>query len=1057
MGVVLMVSRWMCRISVAIMLALYWPPDSLQAAFEIRPATVRYDSNGRMSFQFDSAGQQISELTIETAPTLGKSISWSEEAGASIEMVADGLYQASLIVRDGNLFCRVRLRDLPPAPARVLINEVMTDNVASFADLEGRFWDWVELYNPNDEAVDLAGYALSDDLTVPGKWLFPSALMQPHGFLVVYASDLNQTNAVAALHTNFKLKASGELLILSDAALRELDRMAVPALGSDQSIGRAPDGAADLQFYTRTTASPGKENLATGAGPALASPTFEPESGIFDSPISVHLQGAESNHVVRFTLDGSAPSVQSPVFSTNLVLTESRVIRAMAFGPRGETSALESRSYLIGVQHSLPIVSIATPASHLAFRDGYLYGMGSKVLSAQNQVLQNYPYSGSNAWQDREVEIAIEFFETNRTVAFRQRAGMKIFGGWGSRAYPQKSLALFARRSYGAGKFAHRVFPDQNVDQFEALVLRSSGNDNQGTQQTPPRPPISEFGPTTDYGSYFVNGQFTLMRDALMQRLIQGTTLDTQAYRPAVVYVNGEYWGLYNLREKLTEDYLVAHHDLAPGTVDLIEAYGTVNAGTGSVYTQMRQYLSSKNMADPASYAFVSENFLDIDNFIDYHLAVIYFQNFDIGNIKCWRPRSARGLFRWLVFDQDYGFNLWPPEVYVPAMARDYSAYDNMFDFYTGGTGTSTAWPNAGGRTLLLRSLLKNPQFKEKFIRRCADLLNSLFREERVAQTAQEMATVIRPEISDHLKRWSWAELTRRGFGKPHQAEHLPFTQATWETNITTLSKFGRERPAKLRQDCIEHFQLRGGLGTLEVQTEPAAAGRIAVNSLVIDAFPWNGVYFADITNSLQASPVPGYRFIEWSTVHGAINQPILSYQVASGKTNRVVARFETAAASPAGESALKVTEIQYHSASAQDSGDWVELYNAGAASVNLSGWILRDGSDDHAFLLPPVELAPGASLVACQDKFRFRLFHSASVPVAGDFGFGLDNSGGMLRLFRPDGSVAVSIRYDDEAPWPSGADGTGFTLQLIAPELDPALPTSWKVSTVAGGTPGQL
>ena len=158
-------------------------------------------------------------------------------------------------------------------------------------------------------------------------------------------------------------------------------------------------------------------------------------------------------------------------------------------------------------------------------------------------------------------------------MGFRQRAGMKVFGGWGSRGYPQKSLALFARRSYGDGKFDYRLFPDEGVDAFESFILRNSGNDNQGTHQTPPRPPITAFGPTLSYGSYFVNGTFTLLRDALMQQLLRDTDLDTQAYRPAVVYLNGEYWGIYNLREKMSEDYVLAHHHRAPGSVDLIEGY----------------------------------------------------------------------------------------------------------------------------------------------------------------------------------------------------------------------------------------------------------------------------------------------------------------------------------------------------------------------------------------------------------------------------------------------------------------------------------------------------
>ena len=1031
-------------------------PVEGQPALDIELSSVRVEPGLSVTFRFQGAGQDANAFLIETTSDAVLRDSWKENSTAKIEILDSGLFQATVAVQGARLFCRVRALDVGASSPVVLINEVMSDNVSAFAPMDGDFWDWIELYNPNDEAVNLERYALTDDETVPDKWRFPAVFIQPHAYLLIYASDLNRTNAEAALHANFKLKASGESLVLNDASLRPLDRLLIPGLAPDQSVGRAPDGGAKLQFYDRTGISPGKANLVNGAGPALPAPTFLPDGGFFDGPLTVEIHGAETGQSIYYTLDGSAPTVLSPRFTSGLTLTASSVLRAVIVGSQGEMSAPESRTYFVGVRHALPIVSIATDPGYLSFRDGYLYGMGPKVLSSQNQVLQNYPYTGSNAWQDREVEIAVEFFETNRTVGFRQRAGMKIFGGWGSRGYPQKSLALFARRTYGAAKFDYRLFPDQSVDQFEAFVLRNSGNDNQGTHQTPPRPPITEFGPTTTYGSYFVNGNFTLMRDALLQRLIQETGLDTQAYRPAVVYVNGEYWGLYNLREKMNEDYVLSHHNLPSGGVDLIEGYGTVNAGTASVYTQMRQFFSTKSMAESTNYAFVAETYLDIDNFIGYHLAVIYFQNFDIGNIKCWRPRAARGQFRWMIFDQDYGFNLWPPSIYLPAMARDYADYDNMFQFYTAGTGTRVAWPNGGGNTLLLRSLLNHPEFKERFIRRCADLLNTSWREDRVEMLIGEMAAVIRPEIASHLNRWSWTELTRRGFGKPHQAEYQPFTQATWETNLTVLSDFGRQRPARLRQDCLEHFQLKRGLGTLHLEVKPEGAARLRLNSLTIDSLPWQGIYFVDITNQLQVIPKPGYRFAEWITPTGSDTNQVLAFGVQPNTTTTVTAQLEVAPAAPPSPSELVITEIQYHPSADQDCGDWIELHHIGTAPLNLAGWVFRDGDDDHAFLLPDTVLPPDGWLVLCQDAARFRLYYPATVPVAGSFKFGLGNGGGALRLFRPDGTVAQHITYDDEPPWPSAADGGGATLQLADPNSDPNLPASWKASSTVGGSPGR-
>ena len=1036
--------------------ALIIPGAVGQSAPEIDSSSIRIEAGPAFTFQFRGPGQGTVAFTVETAAELAAPVTWGPAPGAVVTSVADGLFRVTVSMQTDRFFFRVRALDSGASSPPLFINEVMSDNETALDGGGGTFWDWIEIYNPNDEAVNLLGYALTDDEAVPGKWRFPGLLFQPHAHLLLYASDLNQTNLATPLHTNFRLSPAGETLILADAALRPLDRVAVPALAPDQSVGRTPDGGSEFLIYGKSEASPGRANGGSTNGPAVLSPRFTPDGGFFDGPVSVEIHGAESGHVVHYTLDGSAPRPDSPVLTSALSVDKSTVVRAIAVTSQGQISAPEARTFFIGVKHDLPIVSLATDPGYLDFRDGYLYGMGPRVLSSENEVLQGYPFPGSNAWQDREVEIALEFFETNRVVGLRQRAGMKIFGGWGSKGYPQKSLALFARRSYGAGKFDYPVFPEQGVKEFEALVLRNSGNDNQSTHQTAPRPPITEFGPTQGYGSYFVNGTFTLMRDALMQRLVEETDLDTQAYRPAAVYINGEYWGLYNLREKMNEAYVLSHHGLAPGSVDLIEGYGAANAGNGNAYYEMVQETSNRDLADDANYAFLVENFVDVGNFIDYHLAVIYFQNFDIGNIKCWRPQAARGRFRWMLFDQDYGFNLWPAAVYLPAMARDFSDYDNMFDFYTAANGTSVGWPNEGGRTLLLRKFLSNAHFKEQFIRRCADLLNSQFREDKVEQTIQQMAAVIRPEIPGHLQRWSWSELTKRGFGKPHQAEYQPFTQATWETNLTVLSDFARNRPAKLRQDCLEHFQLQGGVGSLQIQIQPEGSGRILVNTLSVSQSPWQGVYFADVANVLRPIPNPGYRFVEWLTPNGNANGNSLDFKVQRDSVSTVTARMESAPANPGTPSELIISEIQYHPAAGRDSGDWVELSNPGSAALKLTGWVFRDEDDQHGFPLPDVTLEAGASLVLCQDDSKFRTFHPASVASVGDFRFGLSNGGGSLRLFRPDGTVASAIVYDDAAPWPTAADGGGATLELVDPQADPNLPDSWKASSEPGGTPGR-
>lgn len=1012
---------------------------------------------GEFSFQFAWPGGGPDDFTVQSAETFANPPAWADRQDAVIEGIAEGMYRVRVPAGPGaERYLRVLSRALPPVAPAPVINEVMADNDTVQVALPGQFWDWIEFFNPHDEAVDLRGYALADDPAGPSRWIFPAALLQPRSHLLVFATDSLEPPPAGAFSCGFALDAGGETLVLRDPFGREVERFDVPALLSDQSVGRVPDGADRWQMFAKSAATPGRTNGPANTSVVVESPRVSPEGGLRTGPVDVQLTAALPGLSIAFTTNGSPATAASPRATGVLRFTTNTVLRAVAVDAAGQISQEVVHSYLIGVSHSLPVVSIATPASNFDFRTGYLVGMGSGVVNSAGQVVANFPFDPSNAWRDREITVHLEFFEPDGRAALRQHAGMKVHGGWGSRGYPQKSFALFARRALGAGSFDHEIFPGLGVDRFESFVLRNSGNDNQSTYQTAPRPPITQFGATASWGSYFVRGNFTLMRDAMMQRLLDGTGLDTQAYRPAVLYVNGEYWGLHNLREKTSDHQVLSHHELPEGTIDLIEGYGTVRAGASTAYTALRDYLNNRGVADPANYEFVSRTYLDVGNFIDYHLAVIFFQNFDIGNIKCWRPRVPNGRFRWLVYDQDYGFNLWPTNVYPAAMARDYADYGNMFRFATAGTGTSTAWPNGGGRTLFLRRMLANAQFRERFIRRCADLLNSNFREDRVARTIGEMAAVIRPEIPAHLTRWSWPALVQRGYGLPYRRETADLTPTRWEAHVAGLVDFGQSRPAVLRQQCRSHFGLTGGLGQVVVQVEPAGAGRVRVNSLVPDAYPWSGIYFGDYATTLRPAAVPGFRFAGWTTPNGTNPAPRLDWKTADGTTNGFIAHFEPIPAGALPAVVLSLSEINYHAADELDAGDWIEIHNPGTEAVDLGGWSIRDGSAAGVLFLPEGFLESGGRRVVCRNRAKFQLAHPAGPDPLGELPFGLDNGGDTVRLFDPTGLLVETVTYDDRAPWPASADGEGSTLQRVAPTADAQLPASWQASANRGGSPGQ-
>lgn len=1023
----------------------------------IDPGTLVLKS-GRLEFQFVAGAGNPSDFEIWTTSSLGATENWARSDGSAVEPVTEGLYRGSVAVGPAReLFLRIRRVGLPPIGLSPVFNEVMSDNLASHAGGNGLFLDWIELFNPHDESLNLEGFGLSDDPADPARWTFPRTTLQPGGRVLVYAaSDAATSAGPGELVAPLGIRSSGETLVLTDPFGREVDRVIVPPLEPDQSIGRVPDGGARWYLFAKANVTPGGENGEATQGVVVAAPEFSIDGGFHDVPVELRITTREPGGVVRFTTDGSAPTAQSPAVEGPWPVSRSVVVRAVAFDSAGRRSEETARSFFIGVRHELQVVSLAADASQFEFANGYLFGMGSRVLNSRGDVLGTYPFSASNAWQDREAEVHLEMFEPGGRAGLRQRAGLKVFGGWGSRGYPQKSVALFARRQYGAGKFEHDIFPGSGVEDFESLVLRNSGNDNQSTHQIPPRSPITEFGPVKTYGSYFVNGTFTLLRDAMMQRLLaEGTDLDLQGYRPAVVYLNGEYWGLYNIREKINEHHVLAHHGLPKGSVDLIEGYGSPRAGDAVVYQAMRNYVNARSMATESNYQFVAERYLDIDNFIDYNLAVIYFQNFDIGNVKCWRPRTPRGRFHWLVYDQDYGFNLWPSNIYVPAMARDYADYADMFQFATAGTGTSTGWPNAGGRTLLLRRMLENPGFRNRFILRCADLLNSAFREERVESVIAGMASAIRSEIPAHLRRWSWPELEKRGYGAPYQPEFQPFTAPTWETNLTVLSDFARSRPGNVRTECMKFFGLNGGLGEVRVVVEPPESGSVRFNSLQLTEAPWRGTYFADLTNRATAVAMPGFHFRGWDTPSGTVSEPSLAWTVSAGGTQTLVARFESMPAGTKPVARLAITEINYHSDDDFDADDWLEIHNPGDTPVDLGGWVIRDRQDDVVCALPAVVLDPGTYRIIARSFVKFQWAHPTLREPIATMPFGLGNGGDLIRLFDPWGVEVENIAYGDSAPWPETADGTGSTLQRIRPDAPGGAAESWVASKERGGTPG--
>ena len=394
--------------------------------------------------------------------------------------------------------------------------------------------------------------------------------------------------------------------------------------------------------------------------------SFSQQGGFYNDSISVSLYAIDAS--IYYTLDGSLPTEQSPQYTTELNIHSSTVIRAIAINEIGKRSKVEGHTYFINEPNtSFPTVSLAIPPDLLFNPESGLFMQGAH---AQDSL---YSKPGANFWSRREMLIHTEMFDVDQSCFFNSESGLRLFGGM-SRLFPQKSLSIVARDRYGKKRIRHRVFGKKGLKSFKFLVLRNSGS---------------------DWGK-------SHLRDAFMTKIVSHWDMEMQDYQPAHVYINGSYWGIYNIREKINKYFLEDHTGEDREHIDLIEHKITLKKGSSRHYRQMLEFIENNSMADPTNYAHLEE-LMDIDNFRNYQIAQIYFDNRDAGgNIKFWRPQTANGRWRWILFDTDWGFGL-----------HDTLAYQhNSLAFHTEPNGPK--WPNPPWSTLILRKLLENPKFERE-------------------------------------------------------------------------------------------------------------------------------------------------------------------------------------------------------------------------------------------------------------------------------------------------------------------------------------------------------
>jgi hypothetical protein len=701
--------------------------------------------------------------------------------------------------------------------------------------------------------------------------------------------------------------------------------------------------------------------------PQLPDVEFSMVGGYYDEGVEVELYAPGCR--IFYTLDGRTPSQYTIPYQGPITIEKTTALRVVAY--EGDVkSIIQSQTYFINEPETdLATVSISISPYLLFDPEKGLFVKGNNVIDT----LWKKP--GANFWSRRELAANIEIFEADGHCVHNNLSGFRLFGGM-SRLFPQKSLAIVARKRYGKKRFSHPIFGDDGLKKFKFLVLRNSGSD---------------FG-----RSHF--------RDALMTSLVDDWDIEKQDVRPAHVYINGDYWGIYNIREKVNRYFVAGHHEVDKDSIDLLEHKITRKRGSKAHYKRLLSFLEDNDLSDPANYAYVKSQ-MDVDNFINYQIAQIYFDNRDAGgNIKFWRPQTPNGRWRWILYDTDWGFGLHSTD----------AQKHNALDFHTKPDGP--VWPNPPWSTFILRKLLENPDFERAFVLRFADHLNVSFSEARVMNAIDRFYRIYDEEIPRHHKRWR-------------------LSNKTWKQEVQELRTFALERPRYVRMHLMERFNT-GALRDLRLTTTDG--GQVVLNdNLEVRGAGINGQYFENLPISLKAIPDYGYRFSHWEGIDAPPNMRDLFLSLTDPKTT-IRAVFEKYAHPLVNK--VIVNEVCPLN---RQSKDWLEIFNYTNQRISLNGWVLTDSNNE--FVFPDISLGPNDYLVVCEDSLKFMKQYPSAYNVIGGLGFGLNKRKETIRLFSRLGAAVDSFAY--QVP---PTDST-FVLSLLLPTLDNSDAENWEMRTGIG------
>ncbi len=786
----------------------------------------------------------------------------------------------------------------------------------------------------------------------------------------------------STLETNFSISNEGEIIYLSNPQGIVIDSLIVPDLEPDMSVGKFLDGVQNDKLFTIPT--PGQSNNLSQPFEAFENtPIINIDGQFFQDSLKITVSNYSLfGGQVYYTLNGETPTISSNIYMDTITIYDNSILKVRCISAADSIlpSLIAIESYFLAVDYALPVLSITTDSLNLYGPDG---------------IFDNY----NTDWRK---PCVIEYFDKDGIKQFESRASIKPDGGaGGSRSNPQHSVTIEpSNLLYGEGKAVkYPLWPEKSfIKEFDAFYLRNGSN----------------------YWNQYPQ------KDATFMRMMRETNANSQDYSPVVAYVNGEYFGVYELREKANEGYFASNYGNDKDSLDLLSVsyfYGagvlrTVKGSDSSFYT-MKDLITTY---DPTAsdYFSVCNKRLDLYNFTDYLVGENWFANYDwiYNNIKIARTRSTDNKWRFFLQDMELGLGGW----------SDYNS--NIFDYFRNNNQPNPYWE-------IFNGLNQNTEFKNYFVNRYADLMNTTFQPDYYLPIVESMYQQLLPDLPKHFERWT---------GDPTGGMNNYFNI---KNNL--LGQFAN-RNQVVRSQIVNEFALVKPV-TLYLDVEPAEAGYIKISTIVPKQLPWTGVYFDGVPVEITAIANPGYTFDHWKANTTLESQQLDSanFTINIGNDDSYIAQF-TGVSEPL---SLTISEINYNPDPSVDGGNWIELHNFGTTPLNLTNWSIKSKNylDKYAFE-DGVSVEVDGYLVICEDTNMFKNTYPTVTNFVGVTGFPWSNKFDSIQVYDAFKRLVINTIYTDEKPFPICADGWGRTLEnqfLNSVKIDSS---NWFCGCI-GGSPG--